>query len=298
LRTHLEVDPIIGLRGLEGVLPLAHEFAWAVDLEICVFPQEGLLNNPGTEPLMVAALKQGAHLLGACPYTDTDPHGQIDRIFALAREFGVDIDMHLDFDLDPAEMDLIYVCRRAEEYRFGGRVAVGHVTKLAMLDPVALATAAERLRSAGVALTVLPSTDLFLMGRSGPQRGARGVTPAHRLLHDGVNCSLATNNVLNPFTPFGDCSLVRMANLYANVCQAGATAELAECFNMITTRAAALMNLPRYGIAVGSDADLVVLDCASPQAAVCELAPVLYAFKRGRRTVTRSPPLLHYPACE
>jgi cytosine deaminase len=65
---------------------------------------------------------------------------------------------------------------------------------------------------------------------------------------------------------------------------------------MITTRAAALMNLPRYGIAVGSDADLVVLDCASPQAAVCELAPVLYAFKRGRRTVTRSPPVLHDPA--
>src|SRR5437879_1432814 len=84
----------------------------------------------------------------------------------------------------------------------------------------ALAAAAERLRSAGVALTVLPSTDLFLMGRTGPGRGARGVTPAHHLLTHGVNCSLATNNVLNPFTPFGDCSLVRMANLYANICQA------------------------------------------------------------------------------
>ncbi len=50
----------------------------------------------------------------------------------------------------------------------------------------------------------------------------RGVTPAHRLLQHGVNCSLSTNNVLNPFTPFGDCSLIRMANLYANICQVGA----------------------------------------------------------------------------
>jgi len=295
IRTHLEVDPGIGLRGLEGVLPLVKEYAWAVDIEICVFPQEGLLNNPGTEALLVAALKQGAHLIGACPYTDTDPHGQIDRIFGLAREFGVDIDMHLDFDLDPGEMDLSHVCRRADELDYGGRVAVGHVTKLAMLAPDALSGAAERLRSAGVALTVLPSTDLFLMGRSGPQRGARGVTPAHRLLHHGVTCSLATNNVLNPFTPFGDCSLIRMANLYANICQLGATAEIARCFDMITTRAATLMNVPRYGIAVGNDADLVVLDCTTPQAAVCELAPVLYAFKRGRRTVTRSPPVLHRP---
>ncbi len=295
VRTHLEVDPGIGLRGLEGVLPLVRDYAWAVDVEICVFPQEGLLNNPGTDALMTAALERGARVIGACPYTDTDPHGQIDRIFALAREFDVDIDMHLDFDLDPAEMDLTYVCDRADELRYGGRVAVGHVTKLAMLAPDALSAAAARLKSAGVAVTVLPSTDLFLMGRSGRGRGARGVTPAHRLLHGGVNCSLATNNVLNPFTPFGDCSLVRMANLYTNVCQAGATAEIAECFNMITTRAAALMNLRRYGIAVGNDADLVVLDCGSPHAAVCELAPVLYAFKRGRKTVTRSPPVLHRP---
>ncbi len=295
VRTHLEVDPGIGLRGLEGILPLRREYAWAVDLEICVFPQEGLLNNPGTEELMIAALKQGGTVIGACPYTDMDPHGQIDRIFALGRELGLDIDMHLDFDLAPERMDLTQVCRRVAEFGYGGRVAVGHVTKLSVLEPTALDAAAARLRSAGVALTVLPSTDLFLMGRGERNRGARGVTPAHRLLRHGVNCSLATNNVLNPFTPFGDCSLVRMANLYANICQVASAAELAECFAMITTRAARLMNLKHYGIAVGNDADLVVLDCATVQAAVCELAPVLYAFKRGRRTVTRSPPQLHRP---
>jgi cytosine/creatinine deaminase len=295
IRTHLEVDPAIGLRGLAGILPLQREYAWAVDLEICVFPQEGLLNNPGTEELMIAALKQGGTVIGGCPYTDTDPHGQIDRIFALGRETDIDIDMHLDFDLSPERMDLTHVCRRAEEFGYGGRVAAGHVTKLSVLEPTALDAAAARLRSAGVALTVLPSTDLFLMGRGGPNRGARGVTPAHRLLRHGVNCSLATNNVLNPFTPFGDCSLVRMANLYANICQVASAAELAECFAMITTRAAGLMNLKHYGIAVGNDADLVVLDCATVQAAVCELAPVLYAFKRGRKTVTRSPPELHRP---
>jgi len=49
MRTHLEVDPGVGLRGLEGVLPLVKEYAWAIDLQICVFPQEGLLNNPGTD---------------------------------------------------------------------------------------------------------------------------------------------------------------------------------------------------------------------------------------------------------
>jgi cytosine deaminase len=293
VRTHIEVDPGIGLTGLEGVLPLVTEYAFAVDLEICIFPQEGMLNNPGTEPLMREALRRGGKIVGACPYTDSDPHGQIDAVFALARDLDRDIDMHLDFSLDAADMDATYVCRRAEELRYGGRVACGHVSKLSALAPEDLAAAAARLRDAGVAVTVLPATDLYLMGRPRQHDVPRGVAPAHRLLHAGVNCSLATNNVLNPFTPFGDCSLVRMANLYANVAQAGTREDMEACFAMITTRAATLMNLGGYGLSVGNAADLIVLDCETPAQAVAELAPVLHAFKRGRRSVTRPAAVLH-----
>ena len=60
MRTHVEVDPKVGLRGFEGVKALIDAYNWAIDLEICVMPQEGLTNNPGTDELMVAALKNGA----------------------------------------------------------------------------------------------------------------------------------------------------------------------------------------------------------------------------------------------
>jgi cytosine deaminase len=295
MRTHLEVDPGIGLRGLEGVRPLIEEYRWAIDLEICIFPQEGLLNNPGTDELMIEALRSGGSVVGAAPYTDKSPHGQIDRIFAIAREFDVDIDMHLDFAPTPDDLDLLYVCEQAERFKWGGRVAIGHVTKLSTAPPDLLAKCAMRMADAGVALTVLPSTDLYLMGRHMQHSVMRGVTEAHKLLHHGVNCSLSTNNVLNPFTPFGDCSLVRMANIYANICQVGSAHDTRECFNMITTRSARLLNLDDYGLAVGRPADLAVLDAESPEQAVAELAPVLYAFKRGRRTVTRAPAVLHRP---
>ena len=101
MRTHLEVDPVIGLRGLEGVLPLVEEYKWAIDVEICIFPQEGLLNNPGTDELMVEALGKGGSVVGAAPYTDSDPHGQIDRIFEMAREFDIDNRHALDSDPTP-----------------------------------------------------------------------------------------------------------------------------------------------------------------------------------------------------
>jgi cytosine deaminase len=298
IRTHLEVDPGIGLRGLEGVWPLVKEYAWAMDLQICVFPQEGLLNNPGTDELMVKAIRHGCRVVGAAPYTDTNPAGQIDRIFAMAREFDLDIDMHLDLGPTAEHMDLDYVCRRTTEYKYGGRVTIGHVTKAASLSPTAFEAMTKRLAAAGVALTVLPATDLFLMGRNHARDRSppRGVVPAHELLRGGVNCSLSTNNVLNPFTPFGDCSPIRMANVYANTCYVGNRADMRACFDMLTTRPAQLMRIQDYGVAVGKSADLVVLDAMDPAMAVAELAPVLMAFKRGRKTVTRAPAELHRPS--
>jgi cytosine/creatinine deaminase len=106
MRTHVEVDPRVGLRGFRAVREIARQYAWAIDIEICVFPQEGLINDPGTEELLIAACKEGADLIGGCPYADTRPIDQIARIFATAREFDLDIDFHLDFDLDASWMHL------------------------------------------------------------------------------------------------------------------------------------------------------------------------------------------------
>jgi cytosine/creatinine deaminase len=57
----------------------------------------------------------------------------------------------------------------------------------------------------------------------------RGVTDAHTLIAHGANCTLATNNVLNAFTPYGDCSLTRIANLYANVAYSGDSCHPIRC---------------------------------------------------------------------
>lgn len=295
VRAHLEVDPVIGLKSIEAVLPLIDEYAWSVDLEICVFPQEGLLNNPGTDELMVEALRRGAKVVGGCPYTDSDPRGQIERVFEMAREFDVDVDFHLDFDTNPDGMTVGDVCEITDKTGYGGRVAIGHVSKLSALPADELKTIGARLADAGVAVTVLPSTDLYLMGSGRDHAIVRGVAPAHRLIEHGVNCALSTNNVLNPFTPFGDCSMIRMANLYANIGQIGSSAGLRQCLDMVTSAPARLMRVDGYGISVGSPADLVVLDCTSDIAAVQELAVPLYGFKAGRRTFTRQPAQLHRP---
>jgi cytosine deaminase len=165
---------------------------------------------------------------------------------------------------------------------------------LSALPPDRLKAATARLAKSGVAVTVLPATDLYLMGRDATHNAPRGLTVAHKLVENGVLCSVATNNVLNPFTPFGDASLLRMANFYANVAHAGVS-EFDACLDLVTDLPARLMNLRDYGIAPGNPADLIVLDTDTGANAIAEMPDMLMGFKNGRQVFARPRPTLFPP---
>ena len=176
-----------------------------------------------------------------------------------------------------------------------GRVAFGHGSKYSCLPVTEQAVIGQRLGTAGVSLAVLPATDLFNAGRHMEHSVMRGVTDAHTLIAHGANCTLATNNVLNAFTPYSDCSLTRIANLYANVVQRYGPQDLGVCFEMLTERAARVMRLGDYGIAVGNAADLVVWHEATPADIIATCAVPLAGFKRGRQIFARILPTLERP---
>jgi cytosine deaminase len=295
MRTHVELDAGVEMRSFDALERLRRDYAWAIDIELCVFPQEGLTNNKRSDELLVEALKRGARVIGAAPNYDPDKNGQIHRIFDLAREYDCDIDMHLDSGNSSADMDIHLVCALTVKYGLGGRVAVGHGCKYSTLPPGDLRALAAVMADAGVAVTVLPATDLYMMGRDQDHSVRRGVADANVLVENGVNCSISSNNILNPFTPLGDGNLIRIANMQANVCQIGEASRLRECFAMLTERSARLMRLRDYGIAVGNPADIVVFDAATPEEAIAEVRGPLVAFKRGVRTVTRPRAELHRP---
>ncbi|PKR49177.1 amidohydrolase family protein [Thalassospira povalilytica] len=294
IRTHVEIDPGIGLAGFNAIKRLKVDYAWAMDIEICVFPQEGLLNYPGTEELLREALENGADLLGGCPYMDTDPDGQILRLFEMAQEYDVDLDFHLDFDLDGSWRHLDEVARQSIAFGWQGRVMIGHVTKLSVLPKPQLEDTIAIMRDAGIGLTVLPATDLFLTGRDHDHSVPRGVAPAHKLAAHGVCCTIATNNVLNPFTPYGDCSLSRMANLYANVSQLSTEAELENCFAMIADAPAKLLGRSNR-IAVGETASFIILPAQSRAQVVSEISRPVLGMKDGRVTFEHPAARLFHP---
>ena len=295
MRTQVEIDPGIGLRGFGAINALAAAYKWAIDIELCVFPQDGLTNYPGTEELLVEALRAGAPVLGAAPRYDSDPSAQLERIFALADEYDVDLDLHLDVGDSTEHMDISKTLELTAQHKRGGRVVVGHMAKLSLMPPAESAAMARQLADAGIAVTVLPATDLYLMGRDRDHDVRRGVADANHLAAHGVTCSLSSNNILNPATPYGDCSLIRIANLHANILQVVGGPKLRELFLMLSEHSARLLNLADYGLEVGKPADIVVIDAMSAEQAVAEIRPPLAVWKRGRRTVTRQPPVLHSP---
>ncbi len=285
MRSHVEVDPILGLMALEALLPLREEYRPALDLQLCAFAQEGILQTPGTEALLAEALRRGADLVGGCPYNDTDARAHVDIVFRLATEFGVDADFHVDFNDEPKHLHVQYIAEQTRRHGWQGRVAVGHLTELAALPPLEQAAMIELLRDSGIGVIMLPATDLYLMGRKDVRSPRRGLTPARRLLAAGVPVAAATNNVRNAFTPLGTADLALMGFLAVIGCHMGTKQGILEALAMLTDHPARILRLPDYGLAVGRRADLVVWDAERAEDVIAALAPCRLAVKSGRVSI-------------
>src|SRR5215475_10571348 len=251
MRSHVEVDPIVELKGLEALGALKREYAPAIDLQLCAFAQEGILQAPGTEALLARALEAGADLVGGCPYNDTDAHAHIDIVFRLAREFDVDVDFHIDFFDEPDHLHVLYVAEQAVRFGWQGRVAVGHASELAALDPHRFERTAAALKDAGV----------------------------------GVTVAAATNNVLNAFTPMGTGDLALMGYLVTAAGHMGTERDVADVLAMLTEHPARLLRLPDYGLHVGARADLVLWETERPSEVVTAMAPRRLVIKAGRLSI-------------
>jgi cytosine deaminase len=285
MRAHVEVDPIVGLTGLEAMLALKSQYAPALDLQLCAFAQEGIVQAPGTEDLLRRALQMGADLVGGCPYNDTDPLMHIDIVFRLARAFGVDVDFHVDFFDKPDHLHVREIIERTRRLGWQGRVAVGHLTELAALPLAHQDEIIAGLRDAAIGVICLPATDLYLMGRSDEVSPRRGLTPVRRLLAAGVPVALASNNIRNPFTTVGTADLCHMAFLTAVAGHMGTPQDLRQLVAAVTTHPARILRLAHYGLAPGAQADLVVWDCARVEEVVAALPGRVLVMRRGQVSV-------------
>ena len=304
LRAHPDVDLIQGLIGVETLVELRDEYRNVIDIQIVAFPQEGIIKSEGTYALMEQAMAMGADVVGGCPYNELswdDTKRHIDLVFEMAMKHDAPVDMHADFADDTSDQRFAaasYVAQKTIERGYQGRVSLGHVTSLAALDPKDAGPVVDLLREAKVNIITLPATDLYLGGRKDVKNQRRGVTPVRALTSAGVNVAYSSNNIRNAFTPFGNADPLVIGNLLAHVTQFGTPKNQARILEMGTVNAATAIGLgDTYGLAVGKQADFVILDTYEVADALLDLPSRSWVIKRGHvSVVTHHRCEIHYHA--
>ena len=279
-RTHVEADPIVEFKCVEGALAAREACREMIDIRTIAFPQEGWISNrDGSEleskPFIREAIERGIDVAGGNinrSVWDSDPEQQVDDLFALAKEKDIDIDMHLDNSDNAVAFTLPYVCQKTINYGYQGRVTVAHIPSLsAVPDRVARRTI-DRVKEAGINVCVLPSRIRL--------------TRVRELMEAGVNVTCGTDNMQDAFVGVGNGDLLEAMLLLARVTRMGFDDELERIFELGTTHAAKGLRIDGdYGIEEGKKADLVILGATSIPEAIRMQPPRRAVIKNGKVVV-------------
>jgi cytosine/creatinine deaminase len=152
VRSHTDIDPEVGLGGVEAVRAAVQRLDGRSGVEQVAFPQHGLLINSGTAELLEEALRSGVETIGGMDPAgmDRDPVRHLDTVFDLAVRYGAGIDLHLHDGGSLGELELIV--DRTRETGLAGRVTVSHAYGFCQADPAVQARLIERTAEAGVTL--------------------------------------------------------------------------------------------------------------------------------------------------
>jgi cytosine/adenosine deaminase-related metal-dependent hydrolase len=271
LRSHVDVDPEIGLSSLEALLALRQQVAGLVTIQICVFPQSGVLRAPGTAELMEAAIRAGADVVGGLDPAgiDEDIEGQLAIVFGIAERHGAPIDIHLH---DPGELgafELRRIAARTRAAGMQGRVAVSHAFALGVVADGTLARTAADLAEAGVAIMT-----------NGP--GPEQIPPIKRLVAEGVAVFVGSDNIRDAWSPYGNGDMLERARLVGYRSALLTDDELRLALALVTAAPARVMGLAEPRVAEGAPADLVAVTAPHVPEAVAGAPPRRLVVKAGR----------------
>ena len=247
LRTHTDVDPDVGLRGIEAVRRLAEEMADLVDVEQVAFPQHGLLSRPGTAELLDEAMRAGASVVGGLdPGTEGDAAAYLDVIFDIAQRHEASVDLHLHSHGAEGRQELDLVVERTAALGMAGRVVASHCYVFGDLDQIEAGRLAERMAAAGVAVVTAAPYSF-------------PVPPLRLLAEAGVAVGIGHDGIRDLWGPYGTGDLLERARHVAYRSGLRRDDDIELVLEAATTGGRAALGTDRRGVEPGAVADLVVL---------------------------------------
>jgi cytosine deaminase len=296
IRTHIDTYHETAERSWGVLRDIRDEWRGRIDLQaVALCPIDLLTGEFGDRVAGIVAQSNG--LLGGVTRASIGNHGApldnidvlLDRVFALAAEHDLDVDLHVDETHDPAAATLPLVARAAMRHGYKGRVVCGHCCSLANQPEAEVDRTLDLVAEAEIAIVTLPTVNMYLQDRhAGRTPRWRGVTVVHEMLRRGIAVAAAGDNCRDSFYAYGDHDVldtfrqaVRIVHLDHPVIGVPA---------MVGATPASFGGFPGHGrVAVGALARLIVLNARTINEIVSRPQSDRVVFDRGERLQAKAP---------
>ena len=271
LRTHVDIDPDIGLRHIHALRQIRAEFAGLIDMQIVAFPQSGVVRCPGVADLMDTALTEGADVIGGIDpcAIDRDPVCQLDLLFNLAQHHAKPIDIHLHEPGDMGAFSLDLILERTEALGLDGQVVISHGFCLGTIDTRARDALLARMAKLDmrIATTAPASTPV-------PSLAACRAA--------GVTIFGGNDGIRDTWTPYARPDMLDRAMHIGLRNALRRDDELMWALDCVTDAAARGCGFAEYGLAPGCRADLVLMQAETLAEAIVAGSPRTLVVASGR----------------
>ncbi|MER9127331.1 amidohydrolase family protein [Mesorhizobium sp. M0959] len=276
IRSHVDIDTVHGLAGIEGVMRTREELRDIVEIEIVAFPQSGLMIRPGTIELMQRALELGAEVVGGLDPAgiDRDPKGHLDTIFNLAQRYGRPIDIHLHEAGELGAFSLELVIERTRALGMRGKVTVSHAFCLGMQDTEYVERLIDEISELSINIVT-----------TGP--ASRPSPPVAKLRAAGVIVGAGNDGIRDTWAPYGNGDMLERAMFVGLRNNFRRDEELEVALDVCTRGGARVMALEGYGLEPGCWGDTVLLEGETLAEAVVSHRPRSLVVKRGKVVARR-----------
>jgi cytosine deaminase len=284
IRTHVDIcdDRLLAV---DALLEVKKKIAPYIDLQLVAFPQDGYYRSPAAAANLDRALDKGVDVVGGIPHferTMADGARSVTALCEIAERRGLLVDMHCDESDDPLSRHIETLTAETRRLGLNTRVAGSHLTSMHSMDNYYVSKLLPLMAEAEVHAVANPLINIVLQGRHDTYPKRRGQTRVPEMRQYGINVAFGQDCTMDPWYSLGSGDMLDVAHMGLHVGQLTSREAMRFCFEAVTTNPAKIMKLDGYGIAVGCNADMVILQAADPIEAIRLRARRLVVVRRGK----------------
>ena len=291
IRSHVDTSDS-RLVTVEAMIEVREKVAPYIDLQLVAFPQDGYYRAADGVSSLNRALDMGVDIVGGIPHferTMGEGTASVEALCRIAADRGLPVDMHCDETDDPLSRHIETLAAQTIRFGLQGRVAGSHLTSMHSMDNYYVSKLIPLMAEARINVIPNPLINIMLQGRHDTYPKRRGMTRVRELMDAGLNVSFGHDCVMDPWYSMGSGDMLKVGHMAIHVAQMAGIEDKKKIFDALTVNSAKTMGLEGYGLEVGCNADLLILQAQDTLEALRLKPNRLVVLRRGK-VIARSAP--------